>query len=467
MALSKKVDLDKLSDEATVVEPTYGTRYLDRPVPRYELPDASMPARVAYRMVHDEMNLDGNPTLNLATFVSTWMEPEADTLMMETMNKNSIDQDEYPQTVEIQNRCVNILARLFSAPDAETAIGTATIGSSEAIDLAGLVMKWNWRRRQKAANKPTDKPNLVMGHNVQVCWEKFVRYFDVEPRFVDLTHDRYVIGVDEALALVDDNTIGVVGILGSTYTGEFEPIKELAAALDDLQKKQGLDVPIHVDAASGGFVAPFTQPDLEWDFRLPRVKSINTSGHKYGLVYPGVGWAVWRDKAVVPEDLIFHTNYLGSDEPTFDLNFSRGAGPIVAQYYNFMRLGRHGYAQVMSRLIDTARRLAEGIDATDHFDLISKKDALPLVCFRLVGDHAYDIFDVSRVLRERGWIVPAYTLAPKADDISVLRVVVRESLSRDLVDLLLDDLGRAIERLERTGGLADTPKPKGKRQGVC
>ena len=335
--------------------PTYGSRYLSSPVPKYRLPESEMPARLAYQLIHDELALDGNPALNLATFVTTWMEPEAEALMTESLNVNSIDQDEYPQTTEIQNRCVSILADLFHADDAEHAMGTATVGSSEAIHLAGLAMKWRWRARQTAAGKPTDKPNLVMSETVQVCWEKFVRYFDVEPRMVPITPERTVIDPELAMALVDENTIGVVGILGSTYTGEFEPVAELSAALDEVQEHTGIDVPLHVDGASGAFVAPFTQPDLQWDFRLPRVKSINASGHKYGLVYPGVGWALWRDKSQLPEDLIFHTNYLGGDQPTFDLNFSRGASQIIAQYYNFLRMGRQGYTDVMNRLSDSGR----------------------------------------------------------------------------------------------------------------
>ncbi len=430
--------------------PTYGSRYLPESVPKYRLPDGEMAPRLAYQIIHDELALDGNPALNLATFVTTWMEPEAVTLMTESLNVNSIDQDEYPQTTEIQNRCVSILADLFHADDAENAMGTATVGSSEAIHLAGLAMKWRWRARQEAAGKPTDKPNLVMSETVQVCWEKFVRYFDVEARMVPITPERTVIDPELAMALVDENTIGVVGILGSTYTGEFEPIAELSAALDDLQERTGLDVPLHVDGASGAFVAPFTQPDLLWDFRLPRVKSINASGHKYGLVYPGVGWALWRDKAELPEDLIFHTNYLGGDQPTFDLNFSRGASQIIAQYYNFLRMGRKGYTDVMNRLSDTAAYLSELVEASPYAELMSKPDSLPLVCVRINDGAGFTAYDLSDKMKARGWIVPAYTLAANADHVSVLRVVVREGMSPDMADLLVNDLRRSIEELGAT-----------------
>lgn len=475
--LARKVEPDDTNDSLT---PAYATRYLTQPIPRLELPESEMPAGIAYRLIHDELNLDGNPELNLATFVTTWMEPEADRLMAESLGRNYIDADEYPQTTEIQNRCVNMLARLFNAPAGAPAVGCATVGSSEAIHLAGLALKWRWRRRRAAAGLPTDRPNLVMGHNVQVCWEKFARYFDVEPRYVPLSEGRWVLGVPEAIEQVDGNTIGVVGILGSTYTGEYEPIEELHSALVGLNARTGWDVPIHVDAASGGFVAPFLRPELAWDFRLPLVRSINTSGHKYGLVYPGVGWVVWHDQADLPEDLIFHVNYLGADQPTFNLNFSRGASQIIAQYYNFLRLGRAGYSAIMTGLAETASAVADAVAATGHFEVLSKPDALPLVCFRLLGERAYTVFDISARLRQRGWIVPAYTLAPDATDVAVLRVVVREGLSRDMADLLVADLDRTVHELDGTvaptapaaapaaaaGPGAGTPRP-GKTRGVC
>ncbi|HYA45582.1 MAG TPA: glutamate decarboxylase, partial [Acidimicrobiales bacterium] len=406
-----------------------------------------------YQIIHDELNLDGNPALNLASFVTTWMEPEADKLMAESFGRNFIDADEYPQTTEIQNRCVNMLARLFHAPEQEPAVGCATVGSSEAIHLAGLAMKWRWKARQAAQGRPASAPNIVMGGNVQICWEKFARYFDVEPRYVPLSADRYVIGVEEAANLVDENTIGVVGILGSTYTGEYEPIAELNEVLMEINSRSGWDIPIHVDGASGAFVAPFTRPELEWDFRLPLVRSINASGHKYGLVYPGIGWVVWRHEADLPAELIFHVNYLGGDQPTFNLNFSRGAGQILAQYYNFLRLGRQGYTDIMNGLEATAAYLSSAITKTGHFEIVSKPRTIPLVCFRLAGERAYNEFDLSAHLRQRGWIVPAYALAPNAQHITVLRAVVRENFSRDMADLLIDDLTRAVGLLDSKGPL--------------
>jgi glutamate decarboxylase len=459
-------------DDQPLLSCRYASRFVDRPVPRDMLPLEGMPSDVAYQLVHDELNLDGNPALNLASFVCSWMEPEADKLMLETLNKNYIDADEYPQSTEIQTRCVSMLARLWHAPGPDTvdspAVGTATVGSSEAIHLAGLALKWRWRARRLAEGKPTDRPNLVMSQGVQVCWEKFARYFDVEPRYVPLEIGRYVLDVDAAVEMVDENTIGVVAILGTTYTGEYEPVKELCEALTGLNERTGWDVGIHVDGASGGFVAPFLTPELHWDFRLPLVRSINSSGHKYGLVYPGVGWVVWRTAADLPEDLVFHVNYLGGDQPSFTLNFSRGAGQIIAQYFNFLRLGRSGYSEVMHALQHTARYLTEALLATGHFDVLSQPDALPLVCVALKGPRSYSVFDLSDKLRERGWIVPAYTLAANAESVAVLRIVVREGLSRDMAQSLTEHIDSAVQYFDRAGAAAAVAhRHKRKTKGVC
>ncbi len=465
--LAKKVKYADPGAAGGAVTPAYGSRFMEEPVPKYELADGQLSPAVAYQLIRDELNLDGNPALNLATFVTTWMEPEAARLISETLDKNYIDQDEYPQTAEIQSRCVNILARLFNAPEEGDSMGTATVGSSEAIHLAGLALKWRWRKRREAEGRALGAPNIVMGQNVQVCWEKFARYFDVEPRYVPLTKDRFVLGVPEALERVDENTIGVVGILGSTYTGEYEPIEELNDGLQELNARTDWSVPIHVDGASGAFVAPFSRPEFKWDFRLPLVRSINVSGHKYGLVYPGVGWVVWREPEDLPEELVFHVNYLGGDHPTFSLNFSRGAGQILAQYYNFLRLGRTGYGEIITSLLETSDYLADELEATGDFELLSKRDSLPLVCFRLRGDRGYSEFDVSEHLRERGWIVPAYTLAPDAEDIAVLRVVVREGLSRDMAGALLEDIKRAVDKLGSRGTQPPKPRHPHKTKGVC
>ena len=439
--------MHKINHDDSAVSAPY-TRALDiEPVSHLSLPDHGTRPEVAYRYIHDDMLLDGNSRLNLATFVTTWMEPEAEKLMAEAFDKNMIDKDEYPKTAEIEQRCVNMVARLFNAPGDGDSVGVSTIGSSEAVMLAGLAMKWKWRQRREAEGKSIDKPNLVMGSNVQVVWEKFCRYWDVEPRYVPMEVGRYVITPDEVMKLVDESTIGVVPILGTTFTGEFEPIQEVHDAVVARNAETGWDVAVHVDAASGGFVAPFLHPNLMWDFRLPQVKSINVSGHKYGLTYPGVGFVIWRSASDLPADLVFHVNYLGGDMPTFTLNFSRPGNQIVGQYYNFLRLGRDGYTRVMEVLSNTAQQVAAGIDQLGAFEVISDGSAIPVVSFRLVGDEPFNVFDLSARLRMNGWQVPAYTMPDNATEIAVLRIVVREGLNRDLANDLVKDIGLAVEFL--------------------
>ena len=451
------------------IAPAYTGRLSTDPIPSLRLPDEAMEPAAAYRFIHDELMLDGSSRLNLATFVTTWMDPEAEKLMAETFDKNMIDKDEYPATAAMESRCVAMVADLFHAEnlrddDASSAIGASTIGSSEAVMLGGLALKWRWKQRVSQDNPDAWKgrtPNLVMGSNVQVVWEKFCRYFEVEPRYIPMAEDRYVITPEQVLDYVDEDTIGVVAILGTTYTGELEPIAEICAALDKLEKKRGLDIPVHVDAASGGFVVPFLQPDLEWDFRLPRVVSINVSGHKYGLTYPGIGFVVWRNADHLPEELIFKVNYLGGDMPTFTLNFSRPGNQVVGQYYNFLRLGRAGYTQVMKTLSGTARWFSDQLHKSQHFDVISDGSKLPVVAFKLSGNSAdggggrgYTEFDVSAQLRSYGWQVPAYTMPPGAENVSVLRVVVREGFSADLARSLWEDLHAVLNHL-------DAIKPEG------
>jgi glutamate decarboxylase len=416
--------------------------------PMYRIPDGPIAPTTAYRLIHDELMLDGNARLNLATFVTTWMEPEATLLMAECAEKNMIDKDEYPQTAELERRCIAILAELWNAPDPHTAIGCSTTGSSEACMLAGLALKRRWMKRNPQRYASGAKPNLVMGDNVQVCWEKFCEFWEVEPRYVPMEGERYHLGGPEAAALCDENTIGVVAILGSTMDGSYEPVWEICDALDALQAEKGFDVPVHVDGASGGMIAPFLDPDLLWDFRQPRVASINTSGHKFGLVYPGVGWVLWRDVDALPEELIFKVNYLGGDMPTFALNFSRPGAQVVAQYYTFLRLGREGFRRVQQCCRDVATRLADGIEELGDFKLLTRGDELPVFAFT-TAEHVtnFDVFDVSRRLRERGWQVPAYTFPANRTDLAVLRVVVRNGFSQDLADLLLADLCRLLPEL--------------------
>ncbi len=419
-------------------------------IPRDRIPEGELPADVAYQLVHDELMLDGNARLNVATFVSTWMEPQAEKLMAECFDKNMIDKDEYPQTAEIEMRCVNMLSRLWHAPDAAEATGCSTTGSSEAAMLGGLALKRRWQQRRAAEDKPADRPNLVMGINVQVCWEKFANYWDVEMRLVPMEGDRFHLSAEEAVKRCDENTIGVVAILGSTFDGSYEPVAEICAALDAFQQESGLDIPVHVDGASGAMVAPFLDPDLPWDFRLPRVASINTSGHKYGLVYPGVGWIVWRDADALPDDLIFWVNYLGDNMPTFALNFSRPGAQVVAQYYNFIRLGFDGYRKVQGYARDVATQLSARIAELGPFELVTRGDELPVFAFTLdAGVERFTVFDVSNALRERGWQVPAYTFPENRTDLAALRVVVRRGFTHDMAEMLVRDIERQLPRLQR------------------
>ena len=415
-------------------------------------------AETAYELIRSELLLDGQARLNLATFVTTWMPTRAAQLMAETADKNMIDKDEYPQTAEIEERCVNILADLWGSPEAESATGCSTTGSSEAAMLAGMALKWRWRARRERDGKPAERPNLVMGANVQVCWEKFCRYWEVEPRMVAMEGDTLHLTAERAVARCDENTIGVVAILGSTFDGSYEPVKEISDALDRLESERGIHVPMHVDAASGGFVAPFLDPELEWDFRLPRVQSINASGHKYGLVYPGVGWAVWRDQQALPRDLVFDVNYLGGNMPTFALNFSRPGSEVIAQYFMFMSLGRSGYTSMMTHLRDTATYLSTAIAGIGPYHLVSDGSQLPVFAFALDPSVTnYTVFDVSERLRERGWLVPAYTFPENRQDLSVLRVVVRAGMSREMADQLLDALKEKTDQLQSLDG--PLPRP--------
>lgn len=447
--LHKKVNLSQLSSDELVLTPTYASRALKQEVPKYEMPEGELAPQVAYNLVRDELILDGNSRLNLATFVTTWMEPEARQLMTESFDKNLIDKDEYPQTAEIELRCVNMLSRLWNAPAHEQATGCSTIGSSEAAMLGGMALKWKWRERMKAKGKPVDKPNLVMGANVQVCWEKFCRYWEVEPRYVFCEGDRFHLSVSEAIKLIDENTIGVIAIMGSTFDGSYEPVKELNDALEQFNQETRWDVPIHVDAASGGFIAPFLDPDLEWDFRLKWIKSINTSGHKFGLVYPGVGWIIWRDHNELPEELIFHCSYLGGDLPNFALNFSRPGNQIIAQYYNFLRLGKEGYRRIQQSCRDNALYLSGEIAKLGPFELISDGSDIPVFCWKLKDEVAaqtnYTLYDLAERLRYNGWLVPAYPMPPNRQDLVVQRIVVKEGFSYDMAELLLTDIKRHLD----------------------
>ncbi len=439
--------MDKREDGTD--DDVYAEQLMRQGAPKDGFPDRGTEARVAYQLVHDELMLDGVSRMNLATFCTTWVEPEVHRLMDESLDKNMIDKDEYPQTAELENRCVRMLADLWHAPDPAGTRGTSTTGSSEAAMLGGLAAKFAWRERRRAAGLPADRPNLVCGP-VQVCWEKFARYFDVEIRQVPLRGDTYVMTPDDIDRYCDENTIMVVCNFGQTFTGLFEDVEGIAEALDRFEERTGHDIRIHVDGANGAFIAPFTNPDLVWDFRLPRVRSINASGHKSGLAPLGAGWAVWRSAGDLPEDLVFRVDYLGGNEATFSLNFSRPGGQVVTQYYDFVRLGREGYRRVHSAMYETARHLAERIPVTGPFEIIHGGDpdrGISAVAWRLVGDEPFTLYDLADRLRTHGWLVPAYPLpADRADEV-VQRVLVRHGFSHDMADLLLDDLARSIEHL--------------------
>ncbi|MEU3777115.1 glutamate decarboxylase [Streptomyces sp. NPDC032472] len=431
-------------------------------LPKDRIPEEHSPSDVVYELIRNELLLDGNAAQNLATFCTTWSDDGVHRLMNVCLDKNMIDKDEYPQTAEIESRCVNILADLWNAPPGAAATGCSTTGSSEAAMLGGLALKWRWRTRRQAQGLPVDRPNLVCGP-VQVCWEKFARYFDVELRQVPLEEGATGLLPHQIDAYVDENTIGVVAILGVTYTCDYEPVADIAAELDRIQTARGLDIPIHVDAASGGFVAPFLHPDVVWDFRLPRVASVNTSGHKYGLAPLGVGWIVWRTAELLPAELVFDVDYLGGDMPTFALNFSRPGGEVIAQYYLFLRLGRGGYRRVQQACADTARFLAEEIAAMGPFTLLyDGQGALPAVSYRLTDPQGagFTLYDLSDRLRMRGWQVPSYPLPPAQDGTVIQRVLIRHGVTRDQIALLAEDLRRSVDHFKTAPPppLAETPR---------
>ncbi|OBU10209.1 glutamate decarboxylase [Morganella psychrotolerans] len=437
----------------------YASADADTKLPKYTIPEESSDPRIIYSVVRDELLLDGNSRQNLATFCTTWVEDEVKQLMTDSVDKNMIDKDEYPQTAEIESRCVHIIADLWHSPRAEDTIGCSTTGSSEAAMLGGLAMKWRWRKKREAQGKDTTKPNMVTGP-VQVCWEKFARYFDVEIRQVPLKGNALGMQPADLREYCDENTIGVVATLGVTFTGIYEPVEALAKELDAIERDTGLDIPLHVDGASGGFIAPFIQPELVWDFRIERVKSINSSGHKYGLSPLGVGWVVWRSKEDLPEELIFSVDYLGGNMPTFALNFSRPGGQIIAQYYNFLRLGRAGYTKIQQSCADTAQWLAQELDKLGIFELVyNGHGGLPAVAYKLKPEVTqFNLYDLSDRIRARGWLIASYPLPADREKTIVQRIMIRHGVSRDLAALLLDDIKRAIDHFRQNPVVKSTAK---------
>lgn len=445
--------MNKKTPSYSSLDDVYASVDSSQSLPKTHFPQQESHPRHVFDAVRDELMLDGNSRQNLATFCQTWVDDEIRDLMNLSIDKNMIDKDEYPQTAEIENRCVHMLADLWHSPDPLNTLGCSTIGSSEAAMLGGLALKWQWRKKRLAAGKATDKPNLICGP-VQVCWHKFARYFDVELREIPLEGDRLMMSPEEVIKRVDENTIGVVPTLGVTFTCTYEPVKAVHDALDQLQKETGLDIPIHVDGASGGFLAPFCAPDLEWDFRLPRVKSINSSGHKFGLAPLGSGWVVWREAKDLPEELIFNVNYLGGNMPTFALNFSRPGGQIIAQYYNFLRLGREGYAKIHNACYHTAQYLAREIEKLGPFEMIFSGDSqkgIPALAWKLKKEAkvSYSLYDIADKLRSRGWQVPAYSMPADRQDLVIQRILVRHGVSLDLATLLIEDMKRTLDYFEK------------------
>ncbi|WP_353508957.1 glutamate decarboxylase [Intrasporangium sp.] len=438
----------------------FGNRFITQEVPSREFPQHGMTAVDALRLVAEDLALEGDPGRNLATFVTTWMEPEAQQLIAANLHRNFIDHAEYPRTAEIEQRCIRMLADLFHAPGDTT--GARTQGSSEAIMLGALSLKWKWRERARAEGRSTDSPNLVFGGDVHVVWEKFCRYFDVEPRIVPLQPGKYTIGPEDVAPLLDENTIGVAAVLGTTFTGHKDDVVGINDLLLEIKSTRGLDVPLHIDGASGGFVWPFLYPDSPWDFRLEQVRSINVSGHKFGLVYPGIGWLVFRETSDLAHDLVFEENYLGKTDATFTLNFSTGSSMVLAQYYNFVRYGRAGYAYIMRNMEENARTLGDMLREQGRFELIgADQEQLPLVAFRLAAEESFDEFDIAwQLSAERGWMVPAYTLPPNAQDITIMRALVKETLSREHVDTLARDIEEACRTLDRKGGVHESERAK-------
>ncbi|MBW9171466.1 glutamate decarboxylase [Clostridium estertheticum] len=419
-------------------------------LPKNELPETTSDPKVIRQLVLDELFMDGNARQNLATFCTTYIEDEVHELMDLSIDKNMIDKDEYPQTSEIEHRCVSILANLWHSPEKEDTIGCSTTGSSEAAMLGGLALKWQWRKRRESEGKSTSNPNIVCGP-VQICWHKFARYFDVEIREIPITEDELGINPDKLNDYCDENTIGVVATLGSTFTGIYEPVEEIAKALDKIQSEKSFDIPIHVDGASGGFIAPFIQKKLKWDFCIDRVKSINASGHKFGMAPLGVGWIIWRTVADLPKELIFNVDYLGGQMPTFALNFSRPAGQIIAQYYNFLRLGRDGFTTIQSECASTAQYLGGQLGEIDTLEILyDGHGGIPAVCYSLKdeAEAGFSLYDLSDRLRMHGWQIASYPLPSDRQNMTVQRILIRHGVSRDMIFLLLRDFRKELEYLK-------------------
>ncbi len=448
----------------------YGSKEKGSVIPKYRLNEESIDAEAAKALIENQLLDEGNSRLNMATFCQTYMEKQAVELMAETLDKNAIDKSEYPQTAELENRCVNILAHLWNAPMGSDYLGTSTVGSSEACMLAGMAMKFRWRNlaKEKGIDTVTRRPNLVISAAYQICWEKFCVYWDVDLRIVPVTRESLTLDPDKAMAMVDEYTIGIVGILGTTYSGEYDDIKGLNDRIEKYNKAypDRPNLVIHIDGACGGMFTPFMEPNLKWDFRLPNVVSISTSGHKYGLTYPGVGWVVWRDREYLPEELIFEVSYLGGNMPTMAINFSRSASQIVGQYYNFLRFGRQGYSHIHQKTQEIASVIGDRIQHTGLFELYNAGSRMPIICYTLKHGATYkdgtkvewNLYDLSDRLRMHGWQVPAYPLPDGAEEITVQRIVCRADLTFNLAEAFIMDFLQCLEDLKHAHVLCNEEK---------
>ena len=447
--------LDTMDEGTKYSTPIFGSEASDVAMPRTEMNDQPVEPRIAYEMIKEYLSIEGNATQNLTTFCQTYMEPMATKIMAETMEKNAIDKDEYPMTADLENRCVAMIGNLWHANPDEEPMGTSTVGSSEACMLGGLGMLFRWKKLAKDAGidiYTSQRPNLVISSGYQVCWEKFCRYWDIEMRLVPLEKDHLSLNMDTVMDYVDDHTIGIAAILGITYTGKFDDVQKLDELVEAYnQEHPKLPIRIHVDGASGGMFAPFVEPDLVWDFQLKNVWSINCSGHKYGLVYPGIGWVVWRSKEALPEDLIFWVSYLGGEEATMAINFSRSASQIVGQYYVLMRNGFEGFKEIQERTLDVARYLAAELKEMGIFEIYEDASHIPIVCWGLKDDAdvEWSLYDLSDRLRMSGWLVPAYPMPADMQDTTVQRVVARADFSMQLCIRLVEDMKKEIETLKQ------------------
>ena len=450
-----------------------------------EIPESGFSAAVTYRHIHEKLQLEGLPHLNVASFVTTWMETEAEQLAYESINKNLVNVAEYAHTESIHQQVIAMTANLFhadlSGANCASMIGTTTVGSSEAVMLALLTHKWNWKHR-RGSGSPKDRPYLVIGTHTHACFAKFGRYFDVEVRWVPLLPGIYAVTAAQIRTILErriaddpqvmetcgytpqeagDRRVGelviAVGcVVGTTYTGDIDDV----AGINQVLLDGNWDIPIHVDAASGGFILPFTEESrtgaqLEWDFRLPKVCSINVSNHKYGLVYPGLGTLVFRNPSILPEELLVDIDYLSGETRNFSLNFSRASSSVILQYFNFLRLGKAGYRRVIGGCLDQARDLANAIRSSPslepYIEVIGKTEYLPIVAVKLtdkwLAHPPFTLDDVAKRLEATGWFAPVYHLPPDNDRIQVMRIVVRAHFSRSLVGALVRDLEMAIEQL--------------------